>query len=850
MATLTLDRIFNSGDFADEGFDRPRWSDEGSNYTTLRRRANDSSQVVGKADMTSTTAAASDTVNTIVHEIIFHDAATGEEQVFVSFDQLIPENETTPIPIDDYVVSADKKHVLIFTNAQKVWRLRTRGSYWILDLDGTHNPGQYPLRQLGGGSRDSCDLLYAAFSPDAKRVAYVKNNNIHVEDLATHIITALTSDGSENIINGTFDWVYEEELGLYRGFKWSLDGKFIAYWQVDQTDVKRVALVNNTSALYPVITHIPYPKCGETNPSVRIGIVPTSSHITNPASTPITTWVPLEGSSRDHYVCDISYAANTGELVLQRLNRLQNELKILVVNTQVVNNEIQSCSVNTLYSETTDHGWINMREGGEVTWISTKRRADGAGMSAKPFLHVSEKGGWNQLYLVAGTGDNAEGERQQSMYEITPQGYDVISVCRYDEDAGIVYFVASPDDPIRRYLYSVNIAELIEKTCDCSSNSESVNTSIDSNELPCARPVVQRVTPTSPEFRGTNSYELSKDGKYAVHSFSSTECPPRTSIIAVRDSATASADQTRSQSQHQSQHQAVCVLATNEKLLQAWRAIECPLIEFFTVPITIPVGEADAGKEILLDGYCLKPPGFDPTKKYPVLFHVYGEPAAQIARDQYQGRLGLWHRMLVQRGTVVVCVDNRGTPSPRGSAWRKCIYGRIGDVASGDQAQAVRAILNSRTYLDRDRVAVWGWSGGGSMTLNAMFRYPDLYKTGVSVAPVPDMHLYDTIYQERYMGIPQQGGKDGYYYGSPVTYAHQMDPDANLLLIHGTGDDNCHYQGMEVLINRLVQYNKHFQMLSYPNRTHSISEGAGTTRHLFESITRFFEQNNITGKQQ
>jgi len=822
MATLSLSRIFNSGDFADEGFDRPRWCDEGSNYTTLRRRANDTSVVSGRADMTSTTAADSNAVNTVVHEIVMH-SCSGSEEVFVSFDQLIPENENTPLPIDDYVVSKDRKHVLIFTNAQKVWRLRTRGSYWLLDLDGTNNTGQFPLRQLGGGTRDSCDLLYASFSPDAKRVAYVKKNNIYVEDLATHVITAVTSDGSENVINGTFDWVYEEELSLYQGYKWSPDGKFIAYWQVDQTDVKRVALVNNTAALYPVVTHIPYPKCGETNPSVRIGIVSTATCSNASGAVSPTTWIPLPGCPRDHYVCDISYAPSTGELVLQRLNRLQNELNILVVNTDVVGDSITNCNVDTLFTETTDRGWINMREGSSVTWVSTKKLDEGAKSKAvaKPFLHVSERGGWNQLFLVGGTGDG------QAVFEITPPSYDVISVCNYDEEAGVVYFMASPEDPLRRYLYAVDIAELIEKSRGMSSGSV----------LPCDCPKVTRITPMGADYTGTNSYELSSDCRYAVHAFSSTECPPRTSIVAI-DSMKA----------NYTQHQTLCVLASNDKLLNAWRAIDCPNIEFFRVPITVPAGEPEAGEVVLLDGYALKPPGFDPSKKYPVLFHVYGEPAAQIARDHFQGRLGLWHRMMVQRGTVVICVDNRGTPSPRGSAWRKSIYGRIGDVAAGDQAQAVRAILEARPYLDCTRVAVWGWSGGGSMTLNAMFRFPGLYKTGVSVAPVPDMHLYDTIYQERYMGIPTTG-KDGYYYGSPVTYAHQMSPDANLLLIHGTGDDNCHYQGMEVLINRLVECNKPFQMLSYPNRTHSISEGAGTTRHLFESITRFFEQNGITGPQ-
>jgi len=217
-----------------------------------------------------------------------------------------------------------------------------------------------------------------------------------------------------------------------------------------------------------------------------------------------------------------------------------------------------------------------------------------------------------------------------------------------------------------------------------------------------------------------------------------------------------------------------------------------------------------------------------------LIFHVYGEPAGQSVTDRWGGSQYLWHLMLTQQGYAVACVDNRGTPCPRGRDWRKAAYRKVGTLASKDQAAAARELLK-RPYLDPKRVGVWGWSGGGSMTLNLLFRHPDRYHTGLAIAPVPDMRLYDTIYQERYMGLPQDNAED-YKEGSPITHAAGLK--GNLLLVHGSGDDNCHYQGTEKLVNRLVELDKPFAMMAYPNRSHSIIEGKNTTRHLYGMLTR------------
>ena len=241
-----------------------------------------------------------------------------------------------------------------------------------------------------------------------------------------------------------------------------------------------------------------------------------------------------------------------------------------------------------------------------------------------------------------------------------------------------------------------------------------------------------------------------------------------------------------------------------------------------------------------LDAWCIKPPDFDPARRYPLLIHVYGEPAGSTVVDTWGGETYLWHCLLAQRGYVVISIDNRGTATPRGRDWRKSIYRQIGILASADQAAATREILRERPYLDPARVGIWGWSGGGSMSLNAIFRYPDLYQTAMAIAFVANQRFYDTIYQERYMGLPADN-EAGFKNGSPITFAHQLK--GNLLLVYGTGDDNCHYQNCEVLVNELIKQNKPFDQMPYPNRTHAIKEGDNTRRHLFETLTRYLAAN-------
>jgi dipeptidyl-peptidase-4 len=276
------------------------------------------------------------------------------------------------------------------------------------------------------------------------------------------------------------------------------------------------------------------------------------------------------------------------------------------------------------------------------------------------------------------------------------------------------------------------------------------------------------------------------------------------------------------------QHTSVRTLIDNHELRERIAKLKQVESAFFRV---------DIGGGTTLDGWMIKPPDFNEHKKYPVLFYVYGEPWGQTAVDSWDEQ-NIWHTMLAQQGYIVMSLDNRGTPAPRGRAWRKIIYRKMGIVNSQDQADAVKAIIKW-PFVDATRVGIWGWSGGGSSTLNAMFRYPDLYRTGMSVAPVPDIRFYDTIYQERYCGLPQDH-PDEYKMSSPVTFANQLK--GNLLVVHGSGDDNVHYQGTEGLINALVAANKDFRIMVYPNRSHGIFEGAGTRVHLFTLLTSYLNE--------
>lgn len=709
---LTVERIFASGEFNAQGLSA-RWADDGDGYLTL-----DGSTIVR------------------------HDAATGDKTVVVSPADLTPPGQSNPLAINGYEFSKSGDRLLVYTNSKRVWRQNSRGDYWVLDRSA------HELRQLGGSSPPST-LQFAKLSPVDAKAAYVRDNNLYVEDLRSGKITRLTSDGTENVVNGTFDWVYEEELHLRDGFRWSDDGQSIAYWQIDTTGVPRFTMVDNTSGMYPTTTTFAYPKTGQQNPACRVGVVA--------AEGGETRWLDLPGDCRDNYLARMDWIPGTRSLLLQQLNRLQNENRVMVADAD-------SGKLRNVFVER-DKAWVDVHD--ELMWIDGNQQ----------FTWISERDGWRRGYLATPSG--------KSLRYLTPRGYDTVELLHIDQspEVRLAYYIASPANATQRYLYAVALT---------GAN-------------------LKRLTPE--DQAGWHDYSISPNGKWAIHTRSRMGEPPETDLVRLPE------------------HESVRTLVENKKLEEKLGKLDSEPVEFFQVEVE---------KGVKLDAYCIKPPKFDAKKKYPLLVYVYGEPAGQTVTDRWGGSGYLWHLMLAQQGYFVMSFDNRGTNSPRGRDWRKCIYRQVGILAPNDQAAAVKKVLAERPYLDPDRVGIWGWSGGGSMTLNAILKFPKLYSTAMAVAPVPNQRLYDTIYQERYMGLPGENVK-GYLEGSPVNYAHQLE--GNLLLIHGTGDDNCHYQGTEALVNELIRHNKPFTMMAYPNRSHSIAEGAGTTLHLRTLLTRYLQEN-------
>lgn len=717
-AYLSVERIFgDESEFKPEKWGPAYWLKDGLGYTTLEKSpAFDDDEI---------------------RDLVRYDPATGKREVMIAAENLIPSGHSKPLIIENYATSKDGSRMLIFANAVRVWREKTRGDYWLLDR------ATGDLKKLGGDAGPAM-MMFATLSPDDQSIAYVYEHNLYVQSLETGGITQLTHDGNQHVINGTADWVNEEEFYLRHGFRWSPDSRMIAYWQFDCTGVKEFPMVNYLESSYPIMQSIAYPKVGEMNSACRLGVVS--------ANGGETTWIRSNPDPRNHYIPRMEWSNDSRRVYFQQLNRLQN-------SNQVISGDPVTGTSEVIFTDT-DEAWVDVMN--EWIWIN----------GGNCFLWLSERDGWRHLYVVS--------VLDQSVKLLTPGEFDVINIAGVDEENAWVYFTASPDQPTQRHLYRVSL----EGSGECLK----IN--------PLDQP-------------GTHGYQCSKDAKWAFHTYSSFGRPPSVELISLPD------------------HQVKQVMVTNQALRAKLQRLALGSREMFRV---------DIGDGLLADAWCIKPPDFDETRKYPLFIHVYGEPAGSTVLDVWGGDNYLWHLMMAQHGYVVMSIDNRGTPMPRGRAWRKSIYRKIGMIAPVDQAKATREILRTRPYLDADRVGIWGWSGGGSMTLNAMFRYPDLYKTGMAIAFVANQRLYDTIYQERYMGLPDDN-EEGFRLGSPITYAHGLK--GNLLLVYGTGDDNCHYQNCEMIVNELIKQNKYFSQVAYPNRSHSIEEGPNTRCHLYGTLTRY-----------
>ncbi len=674
--------------------------------------------------------------------IVKIDPKTELETIIVKREQLAIPNQSGWLDVQSFAFSTDKSKIILFANTTKVWRYNTRGDYWLLNL------ATNKLTQIGK-TLPSQSLMFAKLSPDGKYAAYVSGNNIYSEDLATNIIKKLTSDGTRKFINGTFDWVYEEEFNCRDGFRWSPDSKQIAYWTIDATKIRDYYMLNTTDSVYSKVIPVEYPKVGQSPSPAYINVVN--------VSTGQIKKMNIDGDPQQHYITRMEWSGEN-ELILQQLDRKQQESKLIYC-------KVSDATSATFWAES-DDAWVDLNTDNPVGWNWINQGND--------FLWVSEKDGWRHIYKISRDG--------KTTTLLTKGNYDIDKFLAVDEANSYIYFTASPKNATQLYLYRVRM--LYGK---------------DEPELV-----------SNAKLKGTHDYDISPNAKYAFHSFSNSNTNPISEWVTLP------------------LHSAISPAKAIEKNIK------------LDTKKNIEYLQVTTEDNIVLDAWINKPKNFDPAKKYPVVFYVYGEPAASTVGDSYGAHSNyLYMGDIAADGYVQVSIDSRGTPSLKSAKWRKAIYRKIGTLNIRDYALGAKKILEN-AYMDKTRVAVWGWSGGGSSTLNLMFNYPDIFKTGIAIAAVGNQLNYDNIYQERYMGLPQENLED-FVNGSPINNVKGLK--GKLLYIHGTGDDNVHYDNAEMLLNALIKYNKQFEFMAYPNRTHSISEGAGTGLHLSTLYTNFLRKN-------
>ena len=675
---------------------------------------------------------------------------------------ILSSSQVNNLEIESFSFSQSKNKILIFTQSVKVWRYNTRGDYWVYDFK------KNEIQKLGR-NMSSSSLMFAKFSPNERFVAYVSKEktesgirnsstsvNIYLESLDDRSIKKLTSsNGTKKLINGTFDWVYEEEFGCRDGFIFNEDGTRIAFWQIDANQVRDFYMINNTDSIYSYTIPVEYPKVGEDLTPARIGVI-------NLSNAEIT-WMKIPGEQNKFYLPRMTWMPGRNDLMIQQLNRKQNHSKIYIANANDGSTE--------LLMEEKDDAWVDLRS----SWPYQVQAGWKFINNGKEFLYTTEKDGWSHIYRFDIT--------NKTEYLVTKGNYDVVKPLAYDEKNESVYFIASPENPTERYLYKTS----------AKGDGKLI-----------------RVTPDILE--GSHNYQISTKAKYAFHSFSNYFTRPMQAIVSLPN------------------HK---FINENQNMIEKYdleKKKDHPL-EFFEITTV---------DNVTMEGWIVKPNNLNKNKKYPVLFYFYSEPAGQTGVNRYgAGNNSLYDGNLGEDGYVYVTFDGRGTPSPKGRAWRKAIYRNIGRINVRDMAMGAKAVFEKYEFIDTSRVAVHGWSGGGTATLNCLFQYPEIFHTGIAAAAVANQLTYDNIYQERYMGDPKESYQD-YVDGSPIKYAKNLK--GNLLYIHGTGDDNVHYQNAEMLANELIKHKKVFYMLSYPNRSHGIRED-GAYPHVRLMFTDFLRKN-------
>ena len=716
---LTIDRIFSAREFEPARLPNLAWMDDGRRFTFVETRDDETT------------------------DLIVEDAATGERTVLVDGSSLLRPGGDGPITIDDYAFDDDEERLLIQTDDESIYRRSSRGTYYVLDLQ------RGELTPIGSSAGDQ---QYAKLSPDGGRVGFVRANDIWVADLETGQERRLTFDGSETIINGTFDWVYEEELSVVDGWSWSPDGGRIAFWHSDQSPI-RIFSVQDLSELYPTSLDLPYPKAGDPNSIVTIGVIELEEAGEPEGTGSGITWIET-GDETDIYLARMRWSPDGEALFIERLNRHQNRLELLSADPETGESAVVLVDEDEAYVDVDD----------DFTWVDGGER----------FIWSSEREGWNHLYLYARDGSLVR--------QLTSGDLEVTAYHGLDRENDLVYFSAARESPLTRDLYQVGLE---------AGDPERLTSGAGSHDVAVA-----------PGFR------------YFIDTHTTISRPGST-VLRTTDG------------------RPVRTLVDNEALVKTLADMGLREPEFLTVP---------AADGTPLNAWMIRPVSFDENQRWPVLMYVYGGPGSQTVTDSWAGDRYLWHQALAERGYVVVSVDNRGTGA-RGRDFRKMTYLELGKLESDDQIAAARW-LAEHPYVDADRIGIWGWSYGGYMTLLSMMRPGgDIFRAGISVAPVTHWKLYDTIYTERYMRTPQENPA-GYGDWAPINLADGLEGD--LLLIHGAADDNVHFQQSSQMVDALIDAGKQFDFMMYPGRTHSIAQ-RNARPHLYTLMTEWLEEHLPAG---
>lgn len=663
------------------------------------------------------------------NKVVKYNVTTGEV-----VETLVDGGALNPtLQIDDYSFSADEKQVLISTSFEPIYRRSFRAAYFIYDLT------TKTVKRLSANGKQS----YATFSPDGSKVAFVRDNNLFYVSLSDMAETQLTDDGKFNeIINGSTDWVYEEEFGFTTAFFWSPDNARLAYYRFDESKVKEYNMQKwNQGALYPQDYKFKYPKAGEANSVIDIFIYDLASKQKIKADL---------GANKDIYIPRVMWTKDANILSIRRMNRLQNQLEILHMNAL-------TGTLSTVLTEKSNT-YVDIND--DLTYLNDK----------KQFIHVSEASGYNHIYLY--TLDGA------LVRQITTGNWEVTRFMGMDEKTKNVYYQSTEVSPLERHLYTISLD---------GKKKVKLSTEV-----------------------GTHTANISNDFQFYIHYYNSAAQLNTVSLFSTKG------------------NKLVKVLEKNEALQKTVAEYGIVSKEFFT--FNTVDGQA-------LHGLFLKPKDFDASKKYPVLIYQYSGPGSQNVSNSWGGGHFYFHQMLVQKGYIVAVVDTRGTGF-RGEAFKKMTYKQLGKYELEDHLAAAK-YLSSLSYVDGTRLGIWGWSYGGYMSSLAITNGGGIFKLGIAVAPVTNWRYYDTVYTERYLQTPQENA-GGYDDNSPSTHAAKMQ--GNFLLIHGTGDDNVHFQNSVVLEEALVNAGKQFRSFYYPDKHHGI-QGGKTRQHLYTQMLQYIIEN-------